>query len=102
VRLLTALTLGYAVVLVGALAASLTAILVYLRRIGDVLADVRAALTGVRDETAPLEAHLRTINGALVAPADRLVAARDALQKADEHLGAIAEHLGAETARKGS
>jgi hypothetical protein len=94
VRLLTTLTLGYAVVLVGALAASLSAILIYLRRIGAVLGDVRAALIRVRDETAPLEEHLRTVNAAAAAPADRLVAARDTLKRADEHLGAIAERLG--------
>lgn len=93
-RLLTILTLGYAAVLVGALAASLTAILVYLRRIGAVLGDVRGALSTVRDETAPLEGYLRTVNGAAVAPADRLVGVRETLKRADDHLGTIAERLG--------
>lgn len=49
------LTLAYAAVLVLVLAASLTAIWVYLVRIGSVLARVRATLALVADRTAPLE-----------------------------------------------
>jgi hypothetical protein len=88
--LLTVLTLGYLGVLVSALAASLIAILVQLRRIDHALADVAAALTRVRDRTAPLGGHLETIQGATGAFGDRMQAASTSLEHADTALGQVA------------
>jgi hypothetical protein len=85
-RLLRTLTLGYLAVLVSALAASLIAILVELRRIGAGLADVSAALTRARDHTAPLGGHLQTIQDASAGLADRVQAARTSLEHADAAL----------------
>ena len=89
-RLLRTLTLGYLAVLVGALAASLIAILVELRRIGAGLGEVGAALTRVRDHTAPLGGHLQGVQDASVGLADRMQAARTSLEHADR---ALAEAL---------
>ena len=72
-RLLRTLTLGYLAVLVGALAASLIAILVELRRIGAGLGEVGAALTRVRDHTTPLGGHLQGVQDASVGLADVLM-----------------------------
>ena len=69
-QLVRALTLGYLAVLVAALAGSLIAILVELRRIGGGLAEVGAALTRVRDHTAPLSGHLEAVRDASVALAE--------------------------------
>ena len=60
------LTLGYAVVLVLALAVSLIAILVQLWRIGTVLAEIGAALTEVRTSTTPLSSYLKALHDAFV------------------------------------
>jgi hypothetical protein len=90
VRLLRALTLGYLAVLVAALAASLIAILVELRRIGAGLGEVGAALTRARDRTAPLGGHLQTVQDASVALADRMQAARTSLGHADDALAEVA------------
>jgi hypothetical protein len=89
VRLLRLLTLGYLGVLVSALAASLIAILVELRRIDGVLGEVAAALTRVRDRTAPLAGHLETIHGATSTFGDRMQAADTSLDRADTALGQV-------------
>jgi hypothetical protein len=89
-RLLRTLTLGYLGVLVSALAASLIAILVELRRIDGALGEVAAALTRVRDRTAPLAGHLETIQGATSAYGDRMQAAGTSLERADTALGQVA------------
>ena len=89
-QLLRTLTLGYLVVLVGALAASLIAILVELRRIGGGLAEVGAALGRARDHTAPLGGHLESVRDASVALADRTQAAATSLEHADAALARAA------------
>jgi hypothetical protein len=89
-HVLRTLTLGYLAVLVAALAASLIAILVELRRIGGGLAEVGAALTRVRDHTAPLSGHLEGVRDASVALADRTQAAATSLQHADQALARAA------------
>lgn len=55
------LTLAWAAVLVLAVAVSLTAIAVQLRRIGSLLGETREALALVRDRTSHLEAPLRLL-----------------------------------------
>ena len=89
-RLLRTLTLGYLGVLVSALAASLIAILVELRRIDGALGEVAAALTRVRDRTAPLAGHLETIQGATSTFGDRMQAAGTSLERADTALEQVA------------
>jgi hypothetical protein len=89
-QLLRTLTLGYLAVLVAALAASLIAILVELRRIGGGLAEVGAALTRVRDHTAPLGGHLEGVRDASVALADRAHAAATSLEQGDRALARVA------------
>lgn len=83
-RLLRALTLAYTAVLVPTLAASLIAILVYLRRIAGTLGEVRAALATVSEQTDPLNATLGTVQQVTIASADRLAEARASLQRAEE------------------
>lgn len=85
-RLLTTLTLGYVGILVSALAASLIAILVQLRRIDPALGEVAAALTLVRDRTAPLEDHLSGLQSATGAFGDRMQAASGSLEVTDRTL----------------
>ncbi|MDQ3810252.1 MAG: hypothetical protein M3336_08175 [Chloroflexota bacterium] len=89
-RLLTTVTLGYLGVLISALAASLIAILVQLRRIDRALADVAAALTRVRDHTAPLGGHLETIQAATGTFAERMQASNQSLGQADAALADVA------------
>lgn len=57
-ELLRLVTLVYAGVLVLALAVSLTAVLVYLRRIASALAETRRSLRLIRESTTSLEQHL--------------------------------------------
>ena len=92
-RLLTVLTLGYLGVLVSALATSLVAILVQLRRIDRALDQVAVALGRVRDHTAPLSGHLETIQGATTAFADRMQASSQSLGRADTALAEVARDL---------
>jgi len=60
------LTIGYAAVLVLALAVSLIAILVQLWRIGTVLRDIGGALREVRTATGPLGGYLQSLHDAFV------------------------------------
>ncbi|MCA1607189.1 MAG: hypothetical protein LC775_17370 [Acidobacteria bacterium] len=93
-RLLTWLTVIYAVVLVLALAVSLITIFVYLWRIGSALAEVKLALTKARENTAPLQGHLETINGGLTGVGDGLKSVDGHLAGIDDSLKAVAAHLG--------
>lgn len=94
-EILRILTLVYVAVLVLALAASLIAIWIYLRRIGRALAEAREALGAVARESAPLESHILPIRDVVGEMADELAAADAALSSADEHLEHIADRLGA-------
>lgn len=94
-ELLRILTLIYVAVLVLALAASLIAILLYLRRIGGALGEARSALAAVARESAPLESHLQPLRDVVGDMADELAATDSCLQQADEHLARIADRLGA-------
>lgn len=99
-RLLRTLTIGYAVVLVLALASSLTAIWVYLRRIASGLGDVRSALASVSADTAPLGQHIEPLHGKTAESAEALAAARASLERADERLGMLTErHVPTEVTR---
>jgi hypothetical protein len=89
-QLLRTLTVGYLGVLVSALAASLIAILVQLRRIDAALGEVADALTLVRDRTAPLEGHLGAIQTATGTFGDRMQAASGSLETADTALEQVA------------
>lgn len=84
------LTLGYLGVLISALAASLIAILVHLRRIDHALDQVAAALTRVRDHTVPLGGHLEVVQGATGTFADRMQAGSESLKHADVALAEVA------------
>lgn len=94
-RLLRNLTLLYTGVLVAALAASLTAIWAYLRSISDLLGEIRQGLLVVRDETAPLEGLLQTVNGTLPGAAGNL-------QRVATHLGNVDAALPGTGPRPGS
>lgn len=93
-ELLRLLTLGYAAVLVIALAASLIAIWVYLRRIGAALAGAREALARVAGETEPLCSHLEPFADVCGEAEQEFSAAAAWLESADEHLGALLERIG--------
>ncbi len=93
-RLLTWLTIIYAVVLVLALAVSLSTIFYYLWRIGSALAQVKEGLIQARENTAPLKGHLDFINGGLVGVSDGLQSVDGHLAGVDESVNAVAEHLG--------
>lgn len=69
---LRTLTLVYTVVLVVALALSLIAIWIYLRRIGASLAKVQRALETARAETGPLGEHLGRLQEVSEASAEAL------------------------------
>jgi len=60
------LTIGYAAVLVLALAVSLIAIAVQLWRIGTVLRDIGGSLSEVRTSTGPLAGYLQALHDAFV------------------------------------
>ena len=94
-ELLRILTLIYVAVLVLALAASLLAIWIYLRRIGAALAEARDALVAVARESAPLESHIQPLRDVVGEMADELQAADTHLESANEHLERIADRLGA-------
>jgi hypothetical protein len=96
-ELLRILTLVYAAVLVLALAASLTAIWIFLRRIGDVLGDTCAALVRVEERTRPLQDLIQPLNSTLQASSWDLRETAARLQHADEALHSLAVRLGAVT-----
>ncbi|MDQ3649563.1 MAG: hypothetical protein M3458_04640 [Acidobacteriota bacterium] len=93
-RLLTWLTVIYAVVLVLALAVSLITIFFYLWRIGSALAEVKRGLIQARENTAPLQGHLEFINCGLSGVSDGLQSVDGHLAGVDDSLNAVAEHLG--------
>ncbi len=93
-RLLTWLTVIYAVVLVLALAVSLITIFFYLWRIGSALAEVKRGLIQARENTAPLKGHLEFINGGLSGVGDGLQSVDGHLAGVDDSLNAVAAHLG--------
>lgn len=93
-ELLRTLTLVYAAVLVLALAASLLAVWIYLRRIAAALGEVREALAEARRRTAPLEEVLRPLRDVSEETAGEMDAAESALQQADEELATLAGRPG--------
>ncbi len=93
-RLLTWLTVIYLVVLVAALAVSLITIFIYLWRIGSALAAVQGELGRTQTNTTPLENHLETINGGLVAVRNGLKQVDENLFETNESLSGVAAHLG--------
>ncbi len=92
-QVLLIVTLIYAAVLVIAVAASLVAILVYLRRIGDLLAEARGALAQVQEQTQPLEAHLSGLGAIVGETAQQAHDSAARLQEAEAHIAAMAERL---------
>ena len=88
-QLLTILTLIYVAVLVVALAISLIASWIYLRRIAGTLGEVRAALETVSQQTAPLEDLIENVDAAFTRPAENLQTAQEKLEAANEHLDAL-------------
>lgn len=93
-RLLRTLTMGYVAVLVIALASSLTAIWVYLRRIAGGLGKVRSALAAVSDDTEPLDQHLQPLHDRVGDSAEALAAAQASLERADERLATLVRSTG--------
>lgn len=93
-RLLTWLTVIYAVVLVLALAVSLITICFYLWRIGSALAEVKRGLIQAQENTAPLQGHIEFINNGLSGVGDGLQSVDAHLAGVDESLNAVAAHLG--------
>lgn len=93
-ELLRILTLVYAGILVAALAVSLIAILVYLRRIAAVLADVQHALARAGSETEPFEAPLSSLEQAADETSAALQEAGTDLSHADEGLKTLAARRG--------
>jgi hypothetical protein len=74
-KTLTWLTLIITTVVVGVVAAYLVQIAVALTRANNNLAKLAAGLEAIRDNTAPLEEDLGSINSAAVAVRDELLAA---------------------------
>lgn len=85
-QVLTVLTAVYAGLLVLVLAASLIAILVFLRRIGGLLGDVGDTLAQALDDLVPLESHMRRLK----APCDECA---DELARVEESLSGVRERL---------
>ncbi len=88
--LLLILTLIYTAILVLALAASLIAILLFLRSISRHLGEVRALLTGVEESTRPLRGPLELLQTVASDTGQNLDQAKDALSQSDQHLVAFA------------
>ena len=86
---LTWVTVIYAIILVLVLAVSLILILYYLWSIGTTLGKISAGLAAVRQQTAPLGAHITAINGALGSVRDGLGGALDDLAHTNAALGAV-------------
>ena len=84
IRLLTYASLGYAAVLVLALAAVLLTIWVLLLRINGLLAGVKMKLSQVADSTAPLGGQLGAVSTAVVTASDELSRAVDGFITAAE------------------
>lgn len=93
-KLLRILTLSYVAVLVAALASSLVAIGVNLRRVAKSLGEVRSALSVVGDQTKSLERPLQQLDESSASSAKDLADAREKLNHADEQLAEIVERLG--------
>lgn len=93
-ELLRVLTLIYAAVLVLALAASLLAVWIYLRRVSRALGNVREALEAARRETGPLEDWLRPLRDLFEETAAEMKAAECAMERVEE---VVAERAGAGT-----
>lgn len=93
-ELLRLVTLVYAGVLVLALAVSLTAIWVYLRRIAGALGGAREAFSRVATETEHLDPNLHPLRDLSREAAEEMSAAESALESADERLSALLERLG--------
>jgi hypothetical protein len=81
-RLLIWVTLGYAGILVLALAVSLIAIAALLWRISISLTDVKHALAKVRDNTEPLQRQLGAVGGAVGAASAVFANARADFERA--------------------
>ena len=84
--LLTYITLVVALLVVALLVVYLVAIIIALRRAGDHLQALAGGLQMVKDNTAPLPAHLTTINGALATLNGGLISV-------NSHLEGVAEVL---------
>jgi hypothetical protein len=93
-EILRILTLVYAAVLVLALAASLTAILIFLRKIASALSDTHEALARVEERTRPLEELMQPLNPVLQGSVGDLKETAARLQHADAGLDRLAERLG--------
>ncbi|CAN5648993.1 hypothetical protein BH23GEM3_BH23GEM3_11420 [soil metagenome] len=93
-ELLRILTLIYAGVLILALAASLIAIWVLLRRTAGALAEAKRLLLRVEHQTAPLRDHIEPLRDGAGAVAEALDTAGTQLEEADQRLSALAERLG--------
>ena len=82
--ILTYASVLVAAIVVVALVVYLVAIIIALRRAGDNLQALAGGLQQVVDNTAPLPAHLTTINGALGT-------LKDGLHSVDQHLVGVAK-----------
>lgn len=95
-KLLRTLTLAYVAILVPTLAASLIAILVYLRRIAGSLEQIGGGLGVVNRNTAPLAGHLDGVHAASIQLADGMTEAREHFTNAATELTAVIQpHLAA-------
>lgn len=88
-ELLRTLTLIYAAVLVLALAASLIAIWIYLRRIAAALDEVHGALATASRESGPLSTHLQSLNETAGGSAEELADAQARLARAADGLAEV-------------
>lgn len=93
-RLLSVLSVGYVVILVVALAASLIAILAYLVKIAGALGSVKDGLLKVEESTRPLAEHLNAINYELTSVSDGLHLVDSHLGESDRCLDVVGEQLG--------
>ncbi len=92
-EVLRLLSLIYAGVLVLALAVSLIAVLIYLRRIGGVLAETRRSLSLTQQRTLPLEEHLAPLSAETIRIRAATADADEDLMEANEQLTTLCERL---------
>jgi hypothetical protein len=89
VELLRTLTAAYGAALALLLAGGLAMVAVYLVRIGAALADARAAMVDVVDETQALEEHLGRLRDASGVWAEELAVARPRIVRADRMMATL-------------
>jgi uncharacterized protein YoxC len=88
-QLLTILTLGYAAILVLALAVTLVIAIIYLFKIAGVMKDVNDSLQSATEKTSSLEENLSAMQGVLPETEENLSKIKEDLESAEAHLTSL-------------